>query len=65
MSTISSQPLKAEAEFGASLVYMVSSRISRATQRNHVSKNKQNNNTKKTWKDYREKVRGASRKNVK
>jgi hypothetical protein len=31
-------------EFKASLVYRVSSRTTRATQRNPVSKNKQNNN---------------------
>jgi hypothetical protein len=34
-------------EFEASLVYRVSSRTARATQRNPVSKNKQKNNNKK------------------
>jgi hypothetical protein len=34
-------------EFEASLVYRVSSRTARATQRNPVSENKNNNNNKK------------------
>jgi hypothetical protein len=42
-------------EFEASLVYRVSSRTARATQRNPVSKNqkanKQTNKTKKKWKE--------------
>jgi hypothetical protein len=49
-----SQPLGGRgrqiSEFEASLVYKVSSRTARATQRNPVSKNKQtNNNNKKPW----------------
>jgi hypothetical protein len=38
---------QADSEFEASLVYRVSSRTARATQRNPVSKN-QNNNNKQT-----------------
>jgi hypothetical protein len=37
-------------EFEASLVYKVSSRTARATQRNPVSKNNNNNNNKQTKK---------------
>jgi hypothetical protein len=41
-------------KFEASLVYKVSSRTARATQRNPVSKNKNNNNNKKEFKGWRD-----------
>jgi hypothetical protein len=44
-------------EFKASLVYRVSSRIARATQRNPVSKNKQTNKPDKKRKKERKKER--------
>jgi hypothetical protein len=48
-------------EFEASLVYKVSARTARATQRNPVSKKtKNNNNNKKTYLKKKKKKRGAS-----